>query len=122
MIEVEHNQYKKLFTSIHALLSHEDKEWPCEIIDISFQGCLLCFKTTWEPQNIEAIYTLTMQSPACKPIIINLSISHAIDNEVSFKCEHIDSDHRLILQQFAGTTTGASKLLARELLELTHSG
>lgn len=121
MNEIERHHYQRLFNSMRSLLSHEHKEWPCEIIDISLHGCLLSFENTWENQNIEAIYTLTMHPSVSKPIIMNLSMSHVIDNEVSFKCEHIDIDHNALLHQLAGTTTEAGKLLARNHLELTHS-
>ncbi len=121
MSEIERNHYQRLFTNMRSLLSHENKEWPCEIVDISLHGCLLSFESTWENQNIEAIYTLTMHPSVITPIIMNLSMSHVIDNEVSFKCEHIDIEHSARLHQLAGSTPDMGKLLARDPLELARS-
>lgn len=119
-LDNKHSQYQNRLTQIQATLIHEDKQWPCEIMDISLHGCLLRFKHTWEQQNIEAIYTLTMQTPDISEIIMNLSISHVIDNEAGFKCEHIDRDNSTLLHHLLGTDPETHKLLARELIELTH--
>jgi len=119
-INNKHSQYQNRLTQIQATLIHEDKQWPCEIIDISLRGCLLRFKHTWEQRNIEAIYTLTMQTPDISEFIMNLSISHVIDNEVGFKCEHIDIDNSTLLHHLLGAAPETDRLLARELIELTH--
>ena len=113
-------QYQTIFDRTQALLSRDELEWSCEIIDISSQGCLLRFKNTREQQNIEAIYTLTLQPPESTAIIMNLSISHVIANEVGFKCEHLDKNNSALLCQLAGSDSDTNKLLARDLIELTH--
>ncbi len=115
----EFAQYQQLLAQAQATLSLEELEWHCEIIDISLHGCLLRFVHTWEQHNIEAVYTLTIQTPESDEIIMNLAISHVIDNEVGFKCEHIEND--LLLRQLVGTISGTDKLLSRELIELTHA-
>ena len=120
-LESKRNQYQKRLTQAHTILTYEDSQWPCEIIDISLHGCLLRFTHTWEQQNIEALYTLTVQAPEISEIIMNLSISHVIDNEAGFKCEHIDIDSSALLHQLCGSSPDTNKLLARELIELTHS-
>lgn len=112
-------QYKKQLTQLQATLSLEELEWPCEIIDISLHGCLLRFKNTWEQQNLETIYTLTVPVPGSTEIIINLSIAHVIDNEAGFKCEHINNSS--LLRKLVTPGSYTNKLLARELNELTYS-
>jgi len=114
------SQYQTIFDKSQAILTQEELEWPCKIIDISLHGCLVRFKNTWDQQNIEAIYTLTLQPPESTEIIMNLSIGHVIDNEVSFKCEHIDIENSSLLRHLVGPGSDANKLLARGLLELTH--
>ena len=119
--EDERIEYQKLLLTFKAIITCEEFEWPCEIIDISLHGCLLRFKNTWEQHNIEAIYTLTLQASETVEIIMNLSIKHVIDNEVGFKCEHIDIDNSSLLRHLFASNSTASKLLARDLIELTHS-
>jgi len=119
-LDASRTQYQSIFDKTQALLSRDELEWSCEIIDISSQGCLLRFKNTWEQQNIEAIYTLTLQPPESTAIIMNLSISHVIANEVGFKCEHLDKNNSALLYQLAGSDSDTNKLLARDLIELTH--
>ena len=116
----DQQQFHTIFASTLALLSHADSEYPCQLIDISLHGCLLSFKDTWEAQNLESLYTLTLQLPDTTPVVMNLSISHAVDNEVSFKCEHIDLDDISALKHFVERNLANSALLDRELIALMH--
>ena len=117
-LEDERIEYQKLLTTFKAIITCEEFKSPCEIIDISLNGCLLRFQNTWEQHNIEAIYTLSIQPPETTEIIMNLSVKHVIDNEVGFKCEHINNSS--LLHHLLGSDSDASKLLARDLIELTH--
>ena len=116
----ERIEYQTLLPTFKAIVTCEEFKWPCEIIDISLHGCLLRFQNTWEQHNIEAIYTLSIQPPETTEIIMNLSVKHVIDNEVGFKCEHIDIFNSSLLRHLVEPNTGASKLLDRNLNELTH--
>ena len=116
----DRQKFHAIFQNALALINHEDIEYPCELIDISLHGCLLRFKDTWEQHNLEALYSLTLQLPDTPPIVMNLSISHVIDNEVSFKCEHIDLEDISALQHFVKLNNANSVLLDRELIALTH--
>ena len=113
-------QFHTIFNSASALLNHNDIEYSCELIDISLHGCLLGFKDTWELHELESIYTLTLQLPDTTPVVMNLSISHVIDNEVSFKCEHIDLDDISALSHFIEINQVNKALLDRELIALMH--
>ena len=118
--EIDHQQFHSVFNKATALLNHQNIEYPCELIDISLHGCLLRFKNTWELHNLESLYTLTLELPDTAPIIMNLSISHAVDNEVSFKCEHIDSNDTSALLHFVKLNFADSTLLNRELIALRN--
>lgn len=113
-------QYHSLFTSALALLNDEDIEYPCELIDISRHGCLLGFKDTWEAHNLDTLYTLTLQLPDTTPIVMILSISHVVGNEVAFKCEHIDLDDVSALSHYIEINQVDNALLDRELIALMH--
>ncbi|WP_221897782.1 hypothetical protein [Bathymodiolus japonicus methanotrophic gill symbiont] len=54
-------QFHTIFDGAIALLSHDDVEYPCELIDICLHGCLLGFQNTWEAHNLDTLYTLTLQ-------------------------------------------------------------
>lgn len=116
----DRQQFHAIFDNALALINHEDNEFSCELIDISLHGCLLNFKDTWEQHNLEALYSLTLQLSDTPPIVMNLSISHVIDNEVGFKCEHIDLDDISALRHFVQLNNADSALLERELIALTH--
>lgn len=114
------HQFHAIFDSAIALLSHDDLEYPCELIDISLHGCLLGFQDTWGAHNLDTLYTLTLQLADTTPIVMNLSISHAVDNEVSFRCEHIDQDDISALSHFVELNLANSAFLDRELIALMH--
>ena len=118
--ENERNQYRRLLTRTQAVLAQGETQWLCEVIDISLHGCLLRFKKPWGQQNLEALYTLSIHSPEAADIIMNVSINHVVGNEIGFKCEHIDTHHSSSLRLLVGSNSVTDKLLARELIELTH--
>ncbi|MBT3812229.1 MAG: PilZ domain-containing protein [Gammaproteobacteria bacterium] len=113
-------QFHSLFSHALALLSHDDIEYSCELIDISLHGCLLEFKDAWEAHNLDSLYTLSLKLPDTSAIVMNLSISHVVGNEVAFKCEHIDSDYVSALNHYIEFNQSNSALLDRDLIALTH--
>ncbi|WP_428355093.1 PilZ domain-containing protein [Methyloprofundus sp.] len=115
-------QFQLIFDQACPLLSYDDGEYSCELIDISLQGCLLGFKNTWEQHDLESLYTLTLELPETTPIVMNLSISHVVDNEVGFKCEHMDLDDISALSHFVELNQANITLLDRELIALMHCG
>lgn len=117
----EQRQFHRIFYNTQATLNHGDKQWICELVDISLRGCLLRFQSAWETQNLDALYTLTLQLSESTTITMNLSISHVIANEVGFKCEHIDLDSISTLRRLVELNLGDSHLLERDLIALTQS-
>jgi len=113
-------QFHRCFYNKEVTLRLDDQQWDCELIDISLHGCLLRFKETWESQDPEAIYQLTLNLSEDQSITMNLSISHAIDNEIGCKCEHIDIDSISELRRLVELNLGDSTLLERDLLSLSH--
>ena len=118
--ENDHRRFHRIFYNAQAILSDDDNQWPCELIDISLHGCLLRFKSTWAQHNLDSLYTLTLQLSETTSIIMSLSISHVIDNEVGFKCEHIDLDSISTLRRLVELNLGDSTLLERDLIALTQ--
>jgi len=116
----EQRQFHRIFYNTQATLSHESTQWTCELIDISLHGCLLRFQDAWESQDLEALYTLTLQLSESTAITMSLSISHLVANEVGFKCEHIDLDSISTLRRLVELNLGDSTLLERDLIALSQ--
>jgi len=117
----EQRHFHRIFYKSQATLSHESTQWPCELIDISLQGCLLRFDKAWEQTNLEMLYTLTLELSETTLITMSLSVSHVVDNKVGFKCEHIDLDSISTLRRLVELNLGDSNLLERDLIALTHA-
>ncbi len=118
--ENDQRQFHRIFFNAKAELSCQNKQWACQLLDISLRGCLLRFQSPWEQKNIEALYALTLQLSETTAITMNLSVSHVIGNEVGFKCEHIDLDSISALRRMVELNLGDSTLLERDLIALCH--
>jgi len=118
--ENDKRQFHRCFYNKAVTLSLNEQQWDCELVDISIHGCLLRFNETWEAQDPETIYTLKLVLSESKTITMNLTINHAIDNEVGCKCVHIDLDSISELRRLVELNLGDSDLLERDLLALSH--
>jgi hypothetical protein len=110
--------FHRILYAADATLTCEEKIWHCEIIDLSLRGCLLHFALPWE-ENLEKLYTLTLQLSEQTQIKMELSATHIVGNKVGFKCEHIDIDSITELRRLVELNLGSSALLERDLLALT---
>ncbi|MDP1773574.1 MAG: PilZ domain-containing protein [Methylobacter sp.] len=117
------NNDNRHFHRIHfageATLSCEGKTWNCEITDLSLKGCLLRFELPWE-EDLEKLYTLTLQLSEEVQIKMELTAMHAVGDKVGFKCEHIDIDSISELRRLVELNLGSSALLERDLLALSE--
>jgi len=100
------------------MLSCDKKNWPCEVTDLSLKGCLLELELPWS-EEMEKIYTLTLELPEQSQIKMELSIAHVVANNVSFKCEHIDPNSISELRRLVELELGDCDLLKRDLLALS---
>ncbi len=114
----DQRKFHRIFYNSEAILTYKDKQWACELLDISLHGCLLRFQSPWEQKNIEELYTLTLQLSETTSIVMELSISHVIGNEAGFKCEHIDLNSISTLRRMVELNLGDSELLERDLIAL----
>ena len=114
-----YRQCHRILYKAEAILSCEEKTWPCEITDLSLKGCLLRFEFPWE-ENLEKIYTLTLHLSEQSKIEMALTATHVVGNNVGFKCEHIDIDSISELRRLIELNLGNSKLLERDLQALTE--
>lgn len=111
--------FHRILYNAKADLSSAQRTWDCEILDLSLNGCLLEFEHTWQGDP-EQTYTLVFKLSDEVKIQMELSISHAIDHKVGFKCEHIDLDSISQLRRLVELNLGNSEILERDLLALAE--
>lgn len=116
--EPDNRNFHRILYKANAMLSCDEKTWPCEITDLSLQGCLLHFELPWS-EDKDGIYTLTINLSELSKITMELSIAHVIGDNAGFKCEHIDLDSVSELRRLVELNLGDSDLLKRDLLALT---
>lgn len=117
--ESDKRNFHRIFYKAHAILSCDEKTWPCEIIDLSLRGCLLQFEFSWS-ENPEKLYGLILRLSEAAQIKMHLSVVHVIDTSVGFKSEHIDLDSISELRRLVELNLGDSRLLKRDLAALSH--
>jgi hypothetical protein len=117
--ESDNRNFHRIFYRAHAILSCDEKTWPCEIIDLSLNGCLLEFEFPWS-ENAEKLYILNLHLSEAAHIKMCLSVVHAINNNIGFKCEYIDLDSISELRRLVELNLGDSQLLRRDLSALLH--
>jgi hypothetical protein len=116
----DQRHYHRIFYRAQATLTTDGTTCDCEIIDLSLKGCLLRFKQPWQI-NIEKMCTLTLRLSAEISIVMQLSVSHSVGNDVGFKCEHIDIDSISQLRRLVELNLGDSALLERDMLSLSNT-
>jgi len=114
----EKRQFHRVIYDAEAHLSGPELNTNCRVVDLSLKGCLLHFEQSWS-SPIEDIYTLTLNLADDITITMELSVSHVIDTEVGFKCEHIDIDSISQLRRLVELNLGDNELLERDLLALS---
>jgi len=117
----EQRHFHRIFYQAQVILSNESTQWPCELIDISLHGCLLRFDKHWVQNNLDTLYTLTLELSEETMITMSVSVSHIMTNEVGFKCEHIDLDSISTLRRLVELNLGDNHLLERDLLALSQA-
>jgi hypothetical protein len=116
--ELDNRNFHRILYKANAMLSCEEKTWPCEVSDLSLKGCLLHFDLPWA-EDMEKIYTLTLHLSEQSKIKMELSIAHVVADNAGFKCVHIDIDSVSELRRLVELNLGDSKLLKRDLQALT---
>jgi hypothetical protein len=116
--ESDSRNFHRILYKANAILSCGEKTWPCQVTDLSLNGCLLHFELPWS-EDQESIYTLTLNLSELSKIKMELSIAHVIGDNAGFKCEHIDIDSVSELRRLVELNLGDSNLLKRDLIALT---
>jgi len=111
--------FHRILYAADATLTGSELNTPCRVIDLSLKGCLLRFDSTWTENSEDVLYTLRLKLSDSIEISMQLSVSHVIDSEVGFKCEHIDIDSISQLRRLLELNLGDSTLLERDLLALS---
>lgn len=115
----EKRQFHRIFYSAQAVISFDEKLYPCTVLDISLKGCLLEFDEDWV-LPIDQLYSLTLTLGEGIDIVMAMSVVHVVGHQVGLKCEHIDIDSISRLRRMIELNLGDSQLLERDLAMLSE--
>lgn len=110
-------RFHRIFYHADAVLTGSAQSYPCKIIDLSLQGCLLDVAHA-DAGLPDTSYTLKFDLSDEISISMAVIATHAEGNRIGFKCEHIDIDSISRLRRLVELNLGDSELLERELAAL----
>ncbi len=117
----DQRNFHRIFYRATATITSDSNVYPCELIDLSLKGCLIKFEQLWA-EAPETIVMLNLQLSDEISIKMQLKAVHIVNNEVGFKCVHIDIDSISQLRRLVELNLGNSQLLERDLHALSaHS-
>lgn len=100
-----------------ALLVGDEREWPCELIDLSLKGALIAEPEGWTGVIGEQ-YRLTLTLDENTRIDMDVSVAHQESRHVGLECRDIDLDSITHLRRLVELNLGDASLLERELRAL----
>lgn len=113
----DNRKFHRILFESTAELSLEKQSWPCRLIDLSLQGCLLEMDVNWTgDKTVE--YKLSIDLVKDCQIEMNLSLIYLKTNHAGFLCKQIEIESMSRLRRLLELNLGDSLLLDRELSAL----
>lgn len=113
----EQRRFTRVPFDAKALLGKDDREWPCELIDLSLKGALIRRPNEWSGHAGED-YRLTLMLDDDVLIHMDVNVAHVEDQHVGLSCKDIDLDSITHLRRLVELNLGDAALLERELMAL----
>jgi hypothetical protein len=118
----EENTNKRRFSRIPfdatVRVTGEQQQWDSQLLDISLKGALVKQPEGWNASE-DGKYNLDITLSENIVIHMEASISHTVNQQIGFRCDHIDLDSISHLRRIVELNTGSEELLNRELSALT---
>lgn len=115
----EKRKFNRILFGSAAKLSLNKLVWPCRVIDLSLQGCLLELPVNWKGDKLEE-YKLSLDLADVCQIEMNLSLVYLKTNRAGFLCKEIDIESISRLRRLLELNLGDSLLLDRDLTALAQ--
>lgn len=91
---------------------------PVQLVDVSLRGLLVVRPDTWEAARGAQPFAAVIDLSEGNQITMEVTLVHAEEGLLGFKCEHIDLDSISHLKRLVALNLGDSSLLDRELAAL----
>lgn len=98
----------------------DSKHWESILLDISLKGALVQKPEGWDASIDDACF-LEITLGEDLTIRMEAKVAHAQNDQIGFRCEHIDLESITHLRRLVELNTGDEELLARELHALTDA-
>lgn len=98
----------------------DDKHWESILLDISLKGALVQKPEEWNA-SLEDTCFLEITLGEDLTIQMEAKVAHTQNDQIGFRCEHIDLESITHLRRLVELNTGDEELLTRELHALTES-
>ena len=100
-------------------LTQGDRQWPCQLIDLSLHGMLIEEPDNWQADKEHPFSALLELSDEAS-ITMQVNWRHSENQHAGFECVDIDIDSISHLRQLVALNLGDAELLERELALLSE--
>ncbi len=117
----EHRVFKRIPFDARIRLSHGERSWETQLLDISLKGALVEQPAQWNATTGETVQAeIVLADDAV--IHMDARVAHTENGRIGLRCQHIDVDGISHLCRIVELNTGDPELLHRELEALGNSG
>jgi len=113
----ERRHFQRVHFIADILLSHDEKQWKCELEDISLKGVLIITPDNLEPQ-LDEIYGITLVLSKDATIEMQAKVSYTNEHHWGLHWENIDIECFTHLRKLLELNTQDPELVHRELSDL----
>jgi len=117
----DHRLFTRIpFEACANIIGTTEGRWQCTLIDISLKGVLVSQPDGWDGA-LDDPYLLELDLDSKDvQICMEVSVAHIENNQIGFRCEHIDLDSITHLRRLVELNVGDTEILGRELSSLGH--
>ena len=117
LMQEEQRRFTRIPFDATATLIKGDREWPCELIDLSLKGALVRLSQYWAGQTGDD-YALRLKLDEEIGIRMDVSVAHIEGCQIGLACKDIDLESITHLRRLVELNLGDAALLERELRAL----
>lgn len=114
----ERRRFTRVPFDADTLLQQDTSQIPVQLLDISLRGLLVLQPAAWETANPREPFIAVIDLSEGNQIRMEVSLVHAEEGLLGFRCDHIDLDSISHLRRLIALNLGDEASLERELATL----
>jgi PilZ domain-containing protein len=114
-INTEKRQFSRIAFDAPVTLDNGTKQWKSTLLDISLKGALVLRPDDWNQDADDNFKLAILLDNSDVEIDMEVKLAHTAEDQLGFRCEHIDLDSITSLRRLVELNLGDEELLEREI-------